>query len=140
MFSSDMKSKLHPFFGSAKLKCDLVVKSGPATCYVLEPSINIGIVRAYLWKQKLYVLLFLLPTQFTEIAWEKGGVYKAIKRMEVQKSADECRLVAEVLKHVLGSFIDTLVVQFNDLMRMLPKITRAKVPSEHRPIATIRLL
>ena len=51
------------------------------------------------------------------------------------------------------SFIDTLVVQFNDLMRtaqvptdwrkasfkMLPKTMRAKVPSQHRPIATIRL-
>ena len=67
-------------------------------------------------------------------------MYKAIKRMEVQKSADECRLVAEVLKHVLDSFIDTLVVQFNDLMRMLPKIARAKVSSEHPPIATMRLL
>ena len=59
----------------------------------------------------------LLPTQFTEIAWEKGEVYKAIKRMKVQKSADECGLVAEILKHVPDSFIDTLVGQFNDLMR-----------------------
>ena len=40
----------------------------------------------------------LLPTQFTEIAWEKGEVYKAIKRMKMQKSADECGLVAEGLK------------------------------------------
>ena len=51
------------------------------------------------------------------------------------------------------SFIDILVVQFNDLMRtgqvptdlrktslkMLPKTMRAKVPSEYRPIATIPL-
>ena len=59
----------------------------------------------------------LLPTQFTENAWEKGEVYKAIKRMKVQKSADECGLVAEVLKYVPDSFIDTLMVQFNDLMR-----------------------
>ena len=95
----------------------------------------------------------LLPTQFTEIAWEKGEVYKAIKRMKVQKSADECGLVAEILKHVPDSFIDTLVGQFNDLMRtgqvptdwrktsfkMLPKTIRAKVPSEYCPIATIRL-
>ena len=95
----------------------------------------------------------LLPTQFTEIAWEKGEVHKAIKRMKVQKSADECGLLAEILKHVPDSFIDTLVGQFNDLMRtgqvptdrrktsfkMLPKTIRAKVPSEYRPIATIRL-
>ena len=26
----------------------------------------------------------LLPTQFTEMAWEKGKVYKAIKQMKVQ--------------------------------------------------------
>ena len=89
----------------------------------------------------------LLPTQFTEIAWEKGDVYKAIKRMKLQKSADECGLIAEVLKYVPDSFIDTLVVQFNDLMRpgyvptdwrktsfkMLPKTIRAKVPSRLPP-------
>ena len=54
------------------------------------------------------------------------------------------------LKYVPDSFIDTLVVQFNDLMRtgqvptdwrktsfkMLPK---TRFPSEYRPIATIRL-
>ena len=59
----------------------------------------------------------LLPTQFTEIAWAKGEMYKAIKRTKVQKSADECGLVAEVSKHVPDSFIDTLVVQFNDWMK-----------------------
>ena len=94
----------------------------------------------------------LLPTQFTEIAWEKREVHKAIKRMKVQKSADECSFVAKFLKHVPDSLIDTLVGQFNDLMRrgevptdwrktsfnMLPKTIRAKVPSEYHPIATIQ--
>ena len=37
--------------------------------------------------------------------------------MKVQKSADECGLIAEILKHVPDSFIDTLVGHFNDLMR-----------------------
>ena len=74
--------------------------------------------------------------------------------MKVQKSADECGLFAEVLKHVPDSFIDNLVVQSNDLMRtgqvptdwrktsfkMLPKNMLAKVPLEYRPVATIRLL
>ena len=32
----------------------------------------------------------LLPTQFAEIVWEKGEVYKAFKRMKDKKSADEC--------------------------------------------------
>ena len=44
-----------------------------------------------------------------DIAWEKGERHKAIKRMKVQKSANECGLVANVLKHAPGSFIDTLV-------------------------------
>ena len=73
--------------------------------------------------------------------------------MKVQKPADECGLAAEILKHVPDSFIDIWVGQFNDLMRsgrvptdsrktsfkMLPETMRAKVPSEYRPIATIRL-
>ena len=71
----------------------------------------------------------------------------------MQKSTDECGLVAEVLKHVPDFFIDALVVQCNGLMRtgqvptdwrktsfkMLPKTMCAKVPSEYRPLATIRL-
>ena len=80
-------------------------------------------------------------------------IQQFLKRMKVQKSADECGLPAEVLKHVPDSFIDILVVQSNDLMRtgrvptdwrktsfkMLPKIMRGKVSSEYRPVATIRL-
>ena len=44
----------------------------------------------------VFCVMSLLPTQFTEIAWDKGEVHKAIKRMKVQNSADECGLVAEV--------------------------------------------
>ena len=40
-----------------------------------------------------------------------------IKRMKVQKSADERTLVAEVLKQAPDFFIDTLVAQINDLTR-----------------------
>ena len=90
----------------------------------------------------------LLPTQFTEIAWAKGEVHKAIKRMKVQKSADECGLVAEVLKQVPDSFIATLVVQFNGLMKtgqvptdwqktsfkLLPKTTRAPPDCKHTTV------
>ena len=68
----------------------------------------------------------LPPAQFTELAWEKGEVHKAFKRMKVQKSADECGLVAEILKHVPDSFIDTVVGQFNDLMRI------GQVPTDGR--------
>lgn len=55
-----------------------------------------------------------LSTQFAEIALGKGAVYKSIKRMKVQKFADECGLLQEVLKHALDSFIDALVARFRD--------------------------
>ena len=87
----------------------------------------------------------LLPTQFTEIAWEKGEVYKEIKRMKVQKSADDCGLVPGV-RYVPDFFIDT-VMRIGQVptdwrktsFKMLPKTMRAKIFSEYRPIATIRL-
>ena len=80
-------------------------------------------------------------------------MYKAIKRVKVQKSIDERGLVAEILKHVPDSFIDILAALFNYLMRagqapsdwrkklfkMLPTTMPVDIPSEYRPIATIRL-
>ena len=95
----------------------------------------------------------LQPPQLTETAWEKNDVCNAIKRMKLQKSADERGFVAELLKYAPDFFIAKLVDSFNDLMtsgdvprewhktlfKMLPKNSRAKVPSDYRPIANIRL-
>ena len=95
----------------------------------------------------------LQPPQLTETAWEKSDVYNAIKRMKLQKSADERGLVAELLKYAPDFFIAKLVDSFHDLMtsgdvprewdktlfKMLPKNSRAKVPPDFRPIANIRL-
>ena len=95
----------------------------------------------------------LQPPRLTEAAWEKSDVYKAIKRMKPQKSADERGFVAELLKHAPDIFIAKLVDGFNDLMssgevphewrktlfKMLPKNLRSRVPSDYRPIASIRL-
>ena len=99
----------------------------------------------------------LQPLRLTETAWEKGDVYKAIKRMKLQKSADERGLVAELLKYAPDIFIAKLVDNFNDLMsmtlmtsgevphewrkalfKMLPKNLRSRLPSDFRPIASIR--
>ena len=95
----------------------------------------------------------LQPPQLTETAWEKSDVYNAIKRMKLQKSADERGLVAALLKYAPDFFLVKLVDSFNDLMtsgdvprewhktlfKMLPKNSRSKVPSDYRPIAHIRL-
>ena len=73
--------------------------------------------------------------------------------VEMQKSADERGLVAELLKYAPDFFIAKLVDSFNDLMttgdvphewhktlfKMLPKNSRSKLPSDYRPIANIRL-
>ena len=66
----------------------------------------------------------LQPPQLTETAWKKSDVYKAIKRMKMQKSADERGLVAELLKYAPDYFIAKLVDSFNDLM------TTGDVPHE----------
>ena len=95
----------------------------------------------------------LQPPRLTEAAWEKSDVCKATKRMKPHKSADERGLVAELLKHAPDIFIAKLVDGFNDLMssgdvphewrktlfKMLPKNLRSRVPSDYRPIASIRL-
>ena len=39
------------------------------------------------------------------------------EQKSVEKVADECGVVAEVLKHLPASGIDTLVAQSNDLMK-----------------------
>ena len=66
----------------------------------------------------------LQPPQLTETAWEKSDVYNAIKRMKLQKSADERGLVAELLKYAPDFFIAKLVDNFHDLM------TSGDVPRE----------
>jgi len=44
--------------------------------------------------------------------WDKGKVHKAIKRMQVQKSADEFRRVAQVfIRRILANCVATNIVQ-----------------------------
>ena len=96
----------------------------------------------------------LRPPQLTETVWEKSNVYKAIKRMKLQKSADKRGFVAESLLKYATDFVTAKVVDnFTDLIttgdvprewhktvfKMLPKNSRSKVPSNYRPIANIRL-
>lgn len=48
------------------------------------------------------------------------------KQKSVEKVADECGIIAEVLKHVPDSGIDTVVAPSNDLMKI------GQVPSDWR--------
>ena len=78
----------------------------------------------------------------------------AIKRLKNNKAADECGLVAEVLRcgphDCLNSFLQIRndILQKGDvppswrktLFQMLPVSHRARVPADFRPIASLRLL
>ena len=68
----------------------------------------------------------LSPPLLTETAWENSDVYKAIKRMKLEKSVDERGLVAELLKYASDIFIAKLVDGFNDLIMT----TSGEVPHE----------
>ena len=79
---------------------------------------------------------------------------EAIQRMKTQKTADECGLVAELLKHVPEDVLTKLLTLMNDLLlsgelpqtwqktvfQMLPKTAKAMVTSDYRPIANVRVL
>ena len=67
----------------------------------------------------------LQQPQLTETAWENSDVYKAIKRMKLQKSADKRALVAESLLKYAPDFVTEKVVDnFTDL------ITTGDVPRQ----------
>ena len=94
------------------------------------------------------------PVTTTEEPWQRSDLTKAIQRMKTQKAADECGLVAEMLKHVPEDVLTKLLALINDLVlsgelpptwqktvfQMLPKTAKAMVTSDYRPIANIRVL
>ena len=89
-----------------------------------------------------------------EAPWPRSDLTKAIQRMKTQKAADECGLVAELLKHVPEDVLTKLLTLMNDLLlsgelpqtwqktvlQMLPKTAKAMVTSDYRPIANVRVL
>ena len=94
------------------------------------------------------------PVTTTEEPWQWSDLTKSIRRMKTQKTADECGLVAELLKHVPEDVLTKLLALMNDLLlsgellptwqktvfQMLPKTAKAMVTSDYRPIANIRVL
>ena len=94
------------------------------------------------------------PVAALEAPWQRSELTKAIQRMKTQKAADECGLVAELLKHVPEDVLTKLLALMNDLLfsgelpstwqrtvfQMLPKTAKAMVTSDYRPIASVRVL
>ena len=52
----------------------------------------------------------------TEEPWQRSDLTKAIQRMKTQKAADECGLVAALLKHVPEDVLTKLLALMNDLL------------------------
>lgn len=94
------------------------------------------------------------PAILTESRFNLDELDAAIARMKMNKSADECGLVAELLRHSPKEFRVVLLDLFNrvlaegtppeswrkTLFLMLPKSKSSKAPGDFRPIASLRLL
>lgn len=92
--------------------------------------------------------------QFSEPNWTQAELNHAIQKMQNNKDADECGLVAELLKNAPGEFLMELLKLMSDMLQngqvptswhktlsqMLPKKARANPTTDFRPIANIRLL
>ena len=79
---------------------------------------------------------------------------KAIQSLKLNKSCDECGLAAELLKHTPHALLQILLELFNHvfvtgdvpstwrrtLFRMLAKTSKAKIVSDFRPVAHLRML
>ena len=56
------------------------------------------------------------PVTTLEAPWQRSELSKAIQRMKTQKTADECGLVAELLKHVPEDVLTKLLALMNELL------------------------
>ena len=94
------------------------------------------------------------PERLDEPLWTREELRFAITRFQINKAADECGLVAEILRCVPHDCLNFLLQIMNDILhkgdvpsswrktlfQMLPKSHRARVPADFRPIASLRLL
>ena len=56
------------------------------------------------------------PVTTLEAPWQRSELTKVIQRMKTQKAADECGLVAELLKHVPEDVLTKLLALMNELL------------------------
>ena len=95
----------------------------------------------------------LRPNNLTEEPWTLQEFMGAVEKLKLNKSADECGLVAEVFKYIPTSFAAKNLHLYNDLLSnghipsswrrtlftMLAKHRKAALVTDFRPIASIRL-
>ena len=95
----------------------------------------------------------LRPNNLTEEPWTLQEFMGAVEKLKLNKSADECGLVAKVFKYIPTSFAAKILHLYNDplsnghipsswrrtLFTMLAKHRKAALVTDFRPIASIRL-
>ena len=93
------------------------------------------------------------PIHLTEELWTLQELMGAVQKLKLNKSADECGLVAEVFKHMPTNFAAKILQLYNDvlshghipaswrrtLFTMLAKHRNAALVTDFRPIASVRL-
>ena len=93
------------------------------------------------------------PNNLTEEPWTLQEYMGAVAKLKLNKSADECGLVAEVFRYIPTSFAAKILRLYNDLLAnghipsswrrtlftMLAKHRQAPLVTDFRPIASIRL-
>ena len=86
--------------------------------------------------------------------WTLDELAKAIQKLKLDKAVDECGLAAELLKHLPDLYLQKLLDLYNHVLcngevpsswrrtvlTMLGKHVRAKLVSDFRPIASVRVL
>ena len=95
----------------------------------------------------------LRPNNLTEEPWTLQEFMGAVEKLKLNKSADECGLIAEVLKYIPTSFAAKILRLYNELLSnghipsswrrtfftMLAKHRKAALVTDFRRIASIRL-
>ena len=93
------------------------------------------------------------PNHLTEEPWTLQELMGAVEKLKLNKSGDECGLVAEVFKHISTNFAAKMLRLYNDLLSngdipsswrrtlftMLAKHREAALVTEFRLIASARL-
>ena len=93
------------------------------------------------------------PIHLTEEPWTLQELMGAVQKLKLNKSADECGLVADVFKHMPTNFAAKFLQLYNDvlshghipagwrrtLFTLLARHRKAAQVTDFRPIASVRL-
>ena len=94
------------------------------------------------------------PALLTESAWTLSELTTALAKMKANKGGDDSGIVVELVQFASRTFLQDLLHLYNAVLNtgnvpctwnktmfiMLAKFKNAKLPSDFRPIASVRIL